>query len=81
MPSSTSSDDPQEFYNNGAYWCDAPLMQAAIVRNDKWDLYPVGIGLGTNYDFMDRMARLGGTANDDGESPRAAAIPPNTNNA
>ena len=36
---------------------------------------PVGIGLGTDYGFMDRMARTGGTADDDGLSPRGSGNP------
>ena len=45
-------------------------MQAA-----DWQVFSVGIGLGTDYDFMDRMARLGGTANDAGQSPRGSGNP------
>jgi Flp pilus assembly protein TadG len=70
-----SSPNRQEFYNNGAYWYDAALMQSAIIQNNKWSLYPVGIGLGTDYDFMDRMARLGGTADQHGQSPRSSGNP------
>jgi hypothetical protein len=71
----SSSPNQQEFYNNGAYWYDAALMQSAIIQNHKWSLYPVGIGLGTDYDFMDRMARLGGTADPQGQSPRGSGNP------
>jgi hypothetical protein len=38
-------------------------------------VYPVGLGLGTDYTFMDKMARTGGTANDDGQSPRGSGNP------
>ncbi|MBN2580787.1 MAG: VWA domain-containing protein [Pirellulales bacterium] len=69
------SPDRQEYYNNGAYWCNAALMQAAIIQGKKWSLYPVGVGLGTDYDFMDRMARLGGTADEHGQSPRGTGNP------
>jgi hypothetical protein len=31
--------------------------------------------LGADYDFMDRMARLGGTADDQGKSPRGGGNP------
>jgi hypothetical protein len=64
-----------DYYNDGQYWCDAALMQSAMMQSKKWLVYPVGIGLGTGYDFMDRMARMGGTANDDGESPRGSGNP------
>jgi hypothetical protein len=40
-----------------------------------WKTYPVGIGFGTDYSFMDRTARMGSTANDDGESPRGSGDP------
>ncbi|RMF87490.1 MAG: VWA domain-containing protein [Planctomycetota bacterium] len=64
-----------DFYNNGAYWYDAALMQAMEIQLDNWQLFPVGVGLGTDYDFMDRMARMGATANDDGQSPRGSGNP------
>ena len=51
-----------DFYGGGYYWLDAPLMQAMMMEIAGTDLFPVGIGLGTDYDFMDRMARSGGTA-------------------
>jgi hypothetical protein len=55
------SNDTSDFYI-GQYWKNAPLMQAAAMSQQHWDVFPVGLGLGTDYDFMDRMARLGGTA-------------------
>jgi hypothetical protein len=64
-----------DFYNNGAYWCDAALMQASIIKDDRWYLYPVGVGLGTDNNFMDRMARLGGTADSNGQGPRSTGNP------
>ena len=38
-------------------------MQASKMQGNHWYLYPVGVGLGTDYGFMDRMARMGTTAN------------------
>ena len=35
----------------------------------------MGIGLGCDYDFMDRMARMGATANTSGQSPRGSGNP------
>lgn len=64
-----------EFYGTGAYAYDAALMQAAKIQKDNWYLFPVGVGLGTDYGFMDRLARLGGTANDHGRSPRGSGNP------
>ncbi len=63
------------FYGGGYYWFDAPLMQAMQMQMDKWYTFPVGVGLGTDYNFMDRMARMGETANDDGESSRGSGNP------
>lgn len=54
---------------------DAALMQCMDMRLRRWQTFPVGLGLGTNYDFMDRSARLGGTANEDGEGPRGSGNP------
>jgi len=64
-----------DFYNNGAYWLDAPLMQAAMMQENRWCVFPVGVGLGTDYGFMDRLAHTGGTADDDGLSPRGSGNP------
>jgi hypothetical protein len=57
MRSSTNTD----YKGGGYYWIDAPIMQAEKMRADKVQIYPVGVGLGTDYDFMDRVARTGGT--------------------
>ncbi len=70
-----AQDSTGEFYANGAHWYDAALMQAANIKAKKWQLYPVGIGLGTDYDFMDRMARIAGTADAAGHSPRGSGNP------
>jgi len=67
----------RDYYGNGGWWLDAPLMQADIMRVMGWSVFPVGIGLGTNYDFMDRMARMGGTADDSGRSTRGSGDPAN----
>jgi hypothetical protein len=70
-----SQNGTADFYANGAHWYDAALMQAMNIRMKKWQLYPVGIGLGTDYDFMDRMARIAGTADAAGRSPRGSGNP------
>jgi hypothetical protein len=64
-----------DFYGGGYYWLDAPLMEAASMKGKNWQVYPVGIGLGTDYGFMDRIARMGGTANVDGQSARGSGNP------
>jgi Flp pilus assembly protein TadG len=64
------------FYGGSSFYPqDAALMQTSMVRGDNWYLYPVGIGLGCDYDFMDRMARTGATANQSGQSPRGTGNP------
>ena len=51
-----------DFYGGGYYWLDAALMQTRKMQAEKWFVYPIGIGFGTDYDFMDRVARMGDTA-------------------
>lgn len=64
------------FYSSGgSYAQNAPLMQATTMQLAGWAVFPVGLGLGTNYDFMDRMARMGGTDDDSGQSPRGSGNP------
>lgn len=70
-----SQNPSPEYYGGSAYPYDAALMQAARMQLDHWSVFPVGVGLGTDYNFMDRLARLGGTANDDGQSPRGSGNP------
>jgi Mg-chelatase subunit ChlD len=69
-----SSHPSDNFYGNKNPQ-DAALMQTSIMQGDRWSLYPVGIGLGTDYGFMDRMARMGTTASKSGESPRGSGNP------
>lgn len=64
-----------DFYSSGSYPKQASLMQTAQMQSDHWYVFPVGIGLGTDYDFMDRMARMGLTANDSGQSARGSGNP------
>lgn len=54
---------------------NAPIMQSLTMQGNGWSVFPVGLGLGTDYSFMDRMARTGGTASDGGESPRGSGNP------
>ncbi|CAN0353084.1 unnamed protein product, partial [Ectocarpus sp. 4 AP-2014] len=64
-----------EFYGGGYYWLDAALMKTMQLQADKVNVFPVGVGLGTDYDLMDRMARSGGTADSSGQSPRGSGNP------
>ena len=64
-----------DFYGGGHYWLDAALMRIFQMEADRIDVYPVGVGLGTDYNFMDRMARTGGTGGSSGQSPRGSGNP------
>jgi len=64
-----------DFYTGSDYAKNAALMQCMTMQSSKWQVFPVGLGLGTDYDFMDRSARLGGTANRDGQSARGSGNP------
>jgi hypothetical protein len=54
---------------------NASIMQSMTMQSNGWAVFPVGLGLGTDYSFMDRMARTGGTADDSGQSPRGSGNP------
>jgi len=70
-----SANPDSDFYGGGSYTSDAALMQSMAMQLQNWKVFSVGLGLGTNYDFMDRLARMGGTSNSDGESPRTSGNP------
>jgi len=63
------------FYGGNAYNYDAALMQTHIMQARGWEVFAVGVGLGCDYSFMDRLARMGSTANDSGQSPRTSGNP------
>jgi hypothetical protein len=74
--SSFAATNPHDdFYSPPSVPHDAALMQALDMQLKQWQVFAVGIGLGTDYSFMDRMARMGGTAGSDGESPRGSGNP------
>jgi hypothetical protein len=54
---------------------NASLMHASSMQAGNGFVYAAGVGLGCDYDFMDRMARMGGTANNLGQSPRGSGDP------
>lgn len=54
--------DEKDIYGGNHYWLDAAIMQSKRMQVDDWTVYPVGIGFGTDYEFMDRIARIGSTA-------------------
>ncbi|MEM9351774.1 MAG: TadG family pilus assembly protein [Planctomycetota bacterium] len=73
---SEDDNDIDDIYGGGYYWLDAPLIRTRELRlENRAEVYPVGVGLGTDYEFMDRVARIGGTANAAGQSPRGSGDP------
>ncbi len=67
--------DSQDFYPGNDLNHNGPLAEAGQMNDDHWMVFPVGIGLGTDYSFMDRMSRIGGSANESGQSPRGSGNP------
>jgi hypothetical protein len=63
-----------DFYASDNYR-NTSLIQTSMMQGKHWQVFPVGIGLGTDYDFMDRMARMGMTADKDGQGPRGSGNP------
>jgi Flp pilus assembly protein TadG len=53
----------------------AAMMQTMMMRANNWYVYPVGVGVDCDYDFMDRLARMGATANKTGQAPRGSGDP------
>lgn len=53
---------------------NAVLMQSAQTKTEGTQIFPVGTGLGADYDFLDRSARLNGTAKS-GQAPRGTGNP------
>lgn len=53
---------------------NAVLMQAAQTKAEAMQIFPIGTGLGADYTFLDRAARLNGTAKG-GQAPRGTGNP------
>lgn len=70
-----SANSNPDWYGGGYYWMDAPLMQTKMMQGQNWQTFPVGVGLGCDYNFMDRIARTGQTANENNQSPRGSGNP------
>ncbi len=68
---------PSSNYYGGSsnYPSDAALIQADSMRLAKWQVFAIPLGLAIDSDFMDRMARMGGTADDDGHAPSTSGDP------
>ncbi|VAX42305.1 hypothetical protein MNBD_PLANCTO02-1880, partial [hydrothermal vent metagenome] len=69
------ADNPDADYFDSDYiWLNSTLTHAAKFNLDKGMLFGVGMGLGANYDFLDRFARMSGT-DQNGQSPRGSGNP------
>ena len=62
------------YYAADYVWYNSVLRQAALMEKKKEKLYGVGMGLGADLDFMDRIARLAQT-DEGGLSPRGTGNP------
>ncbi|MFV0445369.1 MAG: VWA domain-containing protein [Planctomycetaceae bacterium] len=74
IDSYTASNSSSDYYDSVYVWYNSALVQAARSESRRVSMYPIGMGLGTDYDFMDRMARLAGTDNG-GMSVRGSGNP------
>lgn len=63
-----------EYYSSGNSAYNAAIMQASKIRNNRDKMFAVGMGLGSDMSFMDRLSRMAGTA-ENGQSPRGAGNP------
>lgn len=62
ISSHIASNPGSDYYATGYDWFNSVLVQTDQFRNDqRGRLFSVGMGLGTDYDFMDRIARVAGT--------------------
>lgn len=70
-----SANSSDEFYPTGYDWFNSVLMQTQqFYRTQRGRMYGVGMGLGTDYDFMDRVARIAST-DVNGQSSRGSGNP------
>ncbi len=56
-----ASNPNANYYGTGYDWYNSVLMQAAQFKAEKGEVYPVGMGLGADFGFMDRIARISKT--------------------
>ncbi|MFO1019693.1 MAG: VWA domain-containing protein [Planctomycetales bacterium] len=62
------------WFPTGYDWYNSVLMQGDQMKKQRQSLYGVGIGMGTDYTFMDDLARISDTAVN-GASPRGSGNP------
>jgi hypothetical protein len=67
-----------EWYSSGTFYMEknACLMQIDQFKALGWQTNCVGVGLGCDQDFMDRMARTAGTGVTDPSNPNGPKIAP-----
>jgi hypothetical protein len=70
-----ASNPSGDYYGTGYDWYNSVLMQAAQFKAEKGEVYPVGMGLGADFGFMDRIARISKTDEGTGMSPRPPGNP------
>ncbi len=79
MSAYITANPSSNYYSNtsGNLAYNAPLMQSAQSKGTGLQLFPVGTGMGADYDFLDRMARLNGSASSgtSGTAPRGTGNP------
>lgn len=64
----------QDYYGSDYVWLNSALRQADLIQGADTTLHAVGVGLGADYDFLDRMSRFSGT-DVDGHSPQGSGNP------
>lgn len=71
-----SANPSSNYYSNstGNLPYNSVLMQAAQSKGTSLQLFPVGTGMGADYNFLDRAARINGTAVS-GQAPRGSGNP------
>ncbi len=70
-----ASNGTSNYYGSSDYNSDAALMQADTMSGKGWYVYSLPLGLAVNSDFMNRMARVGGTADSNGNAPSTSGDP------
>ena len=70
------TNNPSDYFYGGSsnYNHDAALMQVNATQLLGWQTHAVGVGLGTDYAFMDRMTQMS-TLDAEAEAPRTSGDP------
>jgi hypothetical protein len=70
-----SSHSNGDWYSTSDPEYNSVLMQTSMLNTSKGITFSVGMGLGCDYNFMDRIARMGKTADPSGLSTRSTGNP------